>query len=751
MSPIPTSDNPFPIEAVATYGGALRTCEAFAYMQRCQGELNEYLIKYEKSETRYGCSIGLQGGHGSGKTHLLSWIGQRAGAFAVSKPIVLYAKADRASFFDLYTQILAQLKRADLQVAIAEAVRNIAIEEVNKATATKSIEKRLQTPSELQQLFHEENLDREALFLTLRDRLQVSGAPEEITAALLLIESPTLGERAHSWLSGKRIEDPESLGISYQLDALPISGETTSVPDAVAVNALETLAALFAVARRPVVILIDQLEVLLRTDAERRQTLSSMIKKLIEQLGRQHVLTFIAGTAEPWSLMPRDVAPRLRTREPLSVGVLEPDEASLLLGSFTPAEYSRETMTALMRITGGSPREILRVSHHVFRRANGSLGGATPDDIIECAKLAGTLDDRRRIALAEAEQVFAAIGTVLSDVDVGGELPVDRLLQIPSAPAIALIALTAADRTSEAKLARGLLSTLRKLNERWRNARIVVASLGYSTESIRQQLGRTAIVIEYAEGSFSRALQGVLAEAIKESGMREVATEADSLEAFQRISDVIENRLAKIEAQRAKETQKILEDFVAKAHIFAEPERERRELRTRWDVQEELGRLADGNQENPTAERESMRAVLVANEANIKNGRLDFLGTIYLDCLAPTYYYETARLRTDLLLEMRRVLRQSATSRLIFEHPWRAIAILSAAVAVFGLSVSLAPLYFGGHPLPGRSSVGMTLLIAATAAFYSAAGIGYTSFTWRSRWNRNFRMATRESRDSKPN
>jgi len=209
MIPTPTPDNPFPIEAVATYGAALRTCEDLSYMQACRDQLNEYLIQYEKSETRYGCSIGLSGGHGSGKTHLLSWLAQQAAALTVSRPVVLYAKADRASFFDLYTQIMAQLKRADLQLIIADAVKNLAVEEVNKAEATKSIEKRLQTPAELQRLFREENLDREALFLTLRDRLQVSGTPQEITEALLLIESPTLGEKAHTWLSGKRIEDRE--------------------------------------------------------------------------------------------------------------------------------------------------------------------------------------------------------------------------------------------------------------------------------------------------------------------------------------------------------------------------------------------------------------------------------------------------------------------------------------------------------------------------------------------------------------
>src|ERR1017187_796483 len=744
MIQIPTSDNPFPLDAVATYGGVLDTCDGLAYMQECRDHLNEYLVKYEKSGTRYGCSIGLRGGHGSGKTHLLSWLGQQAAALTVSRPVVLYAKADRASFFDLYTQILPQIKRADLQLALTEAVKNLAVEEVNKAEATRSIEKRLQTPAELQRLFREENLDREALFLTLRDRLQVSGAPQEITGALLLVESPTLGEKAYAWLSGKRIEDPATLGIPYQLDALPIGGETTSVPDVVAVNAIETLAALFAVARRPLLILIDQLEILLRTDAERQQTISSVIKKLIEQLGRQNALMFIAGNPESWNALPRDVAPRLRKREPLSVGALSPDEARLLLGAFSSRAFSREALAALVRITGGNPRELLRISHHVFSKVSGELERAAPDDIIECADSAGTLDDRRRLGVAAADQVFAAVGTVLSDVDVGGGLPVDRLMQSPSARAIALITLTAADRHSEAQLARGLLSTTERLKERWRGVRVLVVTLGYSTESIRQQLGRAAIVMEYAEGSFSRALQGILAEAIREGGARDVAAEAISSAALRDLAVSIEARLSSIEAQRAQETQKILETFAVNARALAGPERERKELKTRWDILAELDRLDESRLDMPT-ERESIRAVLVANEANIKDTRLDFLGSIYLDCLMSAYYDTTKQLRSALVLEMRRVVSPAAMSSLLFNHPWRAIGIVSGAVVIFlVLFLQIVP-FFSASFFQNRLYVQWAVLGALAVLLNAAVVIAYLARAWRSRWTRRFSEVTREA------
>ena len=366
MTPMPIRDNIFPIEAVATFGLQLRTYDGFQYMQRCQELLDEYLFKYEKRATRYGGAIGLKGAHGSGKTHLLSWIAQKAGERKTNRPCVCYAKADTPNFFDLYVQIFAQLKREDILLTITEAVKNLAVDEVNKADVTRSVELRLRTSAQLQQLFSEGNLDREALFLKLRRLLLIGDAPEEITEALLLIESSVLGERAYNWLSGKRIESPDALGISYQLSDLPIESEGASIADVTAVNALETLSALFEIAGRPLIILIDQLEILMRADENRRQTVSSVIKKLIEQLGRQNALIFIAGTAEPWDRLPRDVAPRLRNREPLSVGTLSPTEANLLLLDFAGKGLKPDPLNSLMNVSGGSLREILRMSHYVF-------------------------------------------------------------------------------------------------------------------------------------------------------------------------------------------------------------------------------------------------------------------------------------------------------------------------------------------------------------------------------------------------
>src|SRR5258708_30352774 len=118
-------------------------------MRRAGEELNQYLVAYTDSGKRYGAAIGFQGGHGSGKTHLLNWLSETAIALKKIQPIVLYAKADRASMFDLYTQMLSGLPRERLLQILDEALRGVARRDVRKAKVTESISDRIESAERL--------------------------------------------------------------------------------------------------------------------------------------------------------------------------------------------------------------------------------------------------------------------------------------------------------------------------------------------------------------------------------------------------------------------------------------------------------------------------------------------------------------------------------------------------------------------------------------------------------------------------
>jgi len=400
--------NPFFLEAVSIYGVPVRTCEHLQYMQTAAQQLDDYLISYEKQTTRYGGAVPLSGGHGSGKTHLLSWLGL-ARSRPRSQPTVLYAKVDRPSFFDLFSQLINQLPQIRLQELISEALQQLARESVGKAKITSDLQKRIKSADDLTKLSTEGNIDREELSRTLADRLfecmKKNQVPLEIARALLKVDSATLGERAYQWLQGKRVDGLEELGLAHYLGELAQDSQGSSVPELAGIDALETIAALHQFANRPLLILIDQLEVFVRgVDKERQQMLSSLIKKMIEQLSRQNTLAFMAGADDAWDTLPRDVSPRLRIREPLTVGRLTPDETRIFLEAFTSdtPRFSPESIATIHQLSGGNPREIIRIAYHAFKKLNGALNKAAREDLLTSATESGTVADREKLALSIA-------------------------------------------------------------------------------------------------------------------------------------------------------------------------------------------------------------------------------------------------------------------------------------------------------------------------------------------------------------
>ena len=266
-------ENPFPLEAVATYGKIVKSCDELKYMNAPLQELTDYLRAYSESSQRYGAAIGLRGGHGSGKTHLLIRLAEIARDFESIDVDVLYAKADKANFYDLYFQLMSALPREVLQDYLGLAMTNIAIEHVQKAKATESISERIRGPEDLPKLYGEGNLARDQLLTTLQQRLEDTQVPVEIPRILMQIDNPTYGDTAYQWLIGNDVQKPEDLGLSRSLLKLEpgrVNGSegasVSAAPDVTAVDALETIAALVSIAERPLIVLIDQLEVLFRSE-----------------------------------------------------------------------------------------------------------------------------------------------------------------------------------------------------------------------------------------------------------------------------------------------------------------------------------------------------------------------------------------------------------------------------------------------------------------------------------------------------
>ena len=241
--------NPFDIEAVATYGEILLSCDDLKYMRDVADELFAYLKAYPNPARRYGGTLGLVGGHGSGKTHLLSRLADYAGPESRwSNSTVLYAKADSANLFDIYGQFMTQLKQERIEDLIGWAYFRIAIELVTGGKATQDLKQRLGGPEDLPTLYEEGNLNHEQIQRLLEERLfqqvLVYGVPKGIVRALLQVAEPGYGEKAYYWLKGDYVEDTSKLGLEAPLRGFEKGDLGDAASEVAAIHVLEVLAAL---------------------------------------------------------------------------------------------------------------------------------------------------------------------------------------------------------------------------------------------------------------------------------------------------------------------------------------------------------------------------------------------------------------------------------------------------------------------------------------------------------------------------
>jgi hypothetical protein len=708
--------NPFPRQAVATYGHIIRTYVPLEYMTRPKEELDSYLRDHQIRERRYGGAIGLRGGHGSGKTHLLSWLGERARALTHTRPTVLYAKADSPRIFDLYRQLVPPGDRERVKDLIAQALKNMGREYSSRAKITESIKDRIDDPIEFSRLFDEGILDREHLFHMLRERLQKAdvvrkddapqdanvprpaGMPREIPLALLAVDSPTLGERAFAWFRGDDVGEFPELALTHPLANLRTAGESAD-PDVASINALEALAALHHLADVPLVILLDQFEVLLRADSQRQQTLFSVIKKLIEQVGNENALLFIAGSDESWQLLTRDVSPRLRVREPLRVGDLSEAETKIVLDAHAGriAGFSDEAVKLIHHLSGGNIREALQIAHWAFEGTGGALQRVDEDVLLKGVEASGSVADQHRLALELADPVLeeqaGAAGKIVKDVAVAKDVRIDRLLYLGGSPVLAVVAVRATDKLSEVDSARRVSIVRSYLAERFPRTETIVIAVGYSSDEIRRILGTAVTTVVFSEST----LQGLLrAETVGVIGRVQAAggsvggSDPMVLKALTELAA----RIEQIGVVRQREEEAAAERVVASAERLGAAAGEERALRTRWEMVGELDRLQAALARGDVShERERIGALLVANETSLRDRPFDRLGGVYLDLvsLAPLLSNEASRekassVRRNLITELRRVARGKRLIDRWLNAPlwvWPVIAIVAMLLIMF--------------------------------------------------------------------
>jgi hypothetical protein len=577
------------------------------------------------------------------------WLADEAKALSSIDPVVLYAKVDEANFYNLYPQLMEGLTKEKLQRFLGLALTSIAVEQVGDAKATESMRPRIKGPEDLPKLYAEENLARDQLYQTLQRKLEETKVPVEIPRTLLQIDSPTHGQKAYDWLLGNSVAPIEELALGHNL--LEIKDRGKAVPDVTTVNAIETVAAVLNLAESPLIVLIDQMEVLFRVeDKERRQTLFSVIKKLIEHLQRQNALLFIAGSNDTWEEFSRDITPRLRSRQLLSVGSLSVEETEIFLDSFTEQEqiegFADTSIGRIHQLSGGNPREILRIAHHAFKAVEGKPREVTDTILMRSASESGSIADRQLLAQSIADKVLSEFGAPLKGLEEGGAV-IDFLLIVERVPCLALVTAKATDKLSEVTSARRIQAVRGYIKDKWPTAQLLVVSVGYSSSEIEGLLSTTSTVMQFDERQFSHQLRAKTAEIVTHATLRR--SDGDS-KASQKIGEALNKiaaRLDQLDTKRAEEAEKRAERFSEKADELARPETKKRELRSRFEMLDELDALQEtllkgweNWQPGPLSvdrskdERQRIRSILISNENDLKIDYLEQVGGLYQELLA---------------------------------------------------------------------------------------------------------------------
>jgi hypothetical protein len=473
-----------------------------------------------------------------------------------------------------------------------------------------------------------------------------------------------------------------------------------------------------------------------------------VIKKLIEQVGRQNALVFLAGVDEAWDALPRDVPARLRTRSAIRVGALTESEIKVLLLAYSgEAALSPEALVAICELSGGSPREVLRISHQVFAATDGAMDAATPDVVLRAADEAGSVADRQVLALQLVDRALASEGAVSSDIGVDENVRIDRLLSLDGTPRLAVVVVAATDEISEVSSARKVSAVKRYITDTWPDTTLVVVSVGYSTRGIRTLLSDAATVVKFDEQHFAAELKRHVLEAVARQPAARTATVPDVAAALANFAA----KLDKLEFERNHANAARYTSFDQGITLLHEPQSRQREIRSRWELGDALNDLAAAlSAGDGRGEHEIMRAVLVANEALHRIARIDSLGQSYLDALdlaygarSPDMELDLGLIRRDLIEAMRRALRKRPLD--LFGRSDIELATVLAFLLLF--AASFIPAVRGSLPGFGLTSwfVAVTFFSALLAALVGASLIYWRS--WRNgRWDRAINAVRRSGR-----
>ena len=398
----------------------LRTYQLPPYHE-AERTMRSYLAQYERMSS--GAALGIRGAFGSGKTHLIYFLMETAQAFhgdsaPRDNPVQVYTKAKSGDFFEIYRELVnglggQQLAQGHAKVLSAAGRRLAKGNELFEANVPN-----MEMPTAFEQL-----RDKPEMVLSLiRDALLSESAIVETAAAELrgpdsrftdffsaftFLNDQKLRKTAFSWFQGATV-DPDSL------KRLGVSGPVTAAD---ASRGLQFISMMYAFARTPLIIYIDQIERLILDDVDRREANRGYLHSLVEALVTNRNMLVVAGVSQAWDQLKPDFLQRL-TLPPLIMPSLDVKQAQAIIAVWLAEDpetydvsqifpFTRDGIGEIVKLSRGNIRSIISLCYNCFELARPEKAKVTRSIVRKAAESLEKLYSRATV-LEEIETYLRA-------------------------------------------------------------------------------------------------------------------------------------------------------------------------------------------------------------------------------------------------------------------------------------------------------------------------------------------------------
>jgi Cdc6-like AAA superfamily ATPase len=353
--------NPFPATAVAS-GAETVTVDTPAILE-ARHLLDGYLTT--SARTGQGNVIAIVGDYGTGKTHLAAELLRHIGRTASSTTHTISLEASTGTVGRLYHAFIAQLDQADVMRRVREYYADIVADDLGPSEHAAGLIPRLRS-GELDpiQVVDQLELMDSDLLQRVRRKLEDVTNKEEFGTALTLLLRTGFDRAVWEWFRGSV---PDQILVDRNIRE-PIRS------DADALEAMGVFALLYGHRSHRFVLVIDELDKLLSTSPD-TATATMGFKRMLEVFAAANALLILVGLPDYIDAVGATVVERIGRI--IRVSALTTDHAKEYIrrsrqeagNTATLTPFTDESVNYLVDITDGVARRIVRLCHHLYRKA----------------------------------------------------------------------------------------------------------------------------------------------------------------------------------------------------------------------------------------------------------------------------------------------------------------------------------------------------------------------------------------------